>query len=74
MGTKFENVFVSEEALQDHVLKVHKKAKKATQPTMNFMLGFNKTEEESGHEWDKVGKNFKDIFMMAEKNTGNLKL
>lgn len=74
MGTKFENVFVSEEALQDHILKVHKKAKKATQPTMNFMLGFNKTEEESALDWDKVGKNFKDIFMMAEKNTGNLKL
>lgn len=41
---------------------------------MNFMLGFNKTEEESALDWDKVGKNFKDIFMMAEKNTGNLKL
>lgn len=43
MTTKFENVFVTQEALDEHVLRVHKKAKKNGQPIMNMVLGFNKT-------------------------------
>lgn len=58
MATKFTNVFVSEEALEEHK-KTHKKykGKGDDKPVMNVMLGFNKNEEDE-FEWDKIGRNF----------------
>ena len=59
LGAKLTNVFVSEDALEEHKQKFHKKyrSKVDDKPVMNIMFGFNKKEEDE-YEWDKVGKNF----------------
>lgn len=65
MMTKFENVFVSEEILNEHINRTHKNTKKALQPVMNIPLGFNHTESNAVFEWDKIGKNHMAIFQMV---------
>ena len=59
LGAKFTNVFVSEDALEAHKHKTHKKYRNKLddKPIMNVMLGFNKNEEDD-YEWDQIGKNF----------------
>lgn len=37
---------------------------------MNLFLGFHKNEEEEQLKWDKIGKNFINIFNMFDKHKG----
>ena len=66
--TKITNVYVSEEALEEHRQKVHRKGKYRGEEkeVMNVMLGFNRKEEDE-YEWDKIGKNFEKEFKMLVK-------
>ena len=60
IGKKFENAFISAEALEDHKNKVHKKHKGKEEKNVISLALFNQKNDDEADvmEWDKIGKNF----------------
>lgn len=66
VAKKFENVFISEEALEEHKERAHHKARGRHAPVTNLLLF--RPDQEPEIEWDKVGKDFEREFTMIQKN------